>query len=80
VVSFSGSAKIVIDRVDGLIVENGNIHAFSEAMLELVLNPELGKTLAAAGLKSMQTQYSWSSAAKKTLAVYYDTLTRHAEK
>ncbi len=80
VVSFAGSAKIVIDRVDGLIVENGNIHAFSEAMLELVLNPELGKTLAAAGLKSMQTQYSWSSAAKKTLAVYYDTLTRHAEK
>jgi len=38
VVSFSGSAKIVIDRVDGLIVENGNIHAFSEAMLELVLS------------------------------------------
>jgi glycosyltransferase involved in cell wall biosynthesis len=80
VVSFAGSAKIVIDRVDGLVVENGNIHAFSEAMLELVFNSELGKTLAAAGLKSMQTQYSWSSAAKKTLAVYYDTLTRHAEK
>lgn len=80
VVSFAGSAKIVIDRVDGLVVENGNIHAFSEAMLELVLNSELGKTLAAAGLKSMQRQYSWSSTAKKTLAVYYDTLTRHAEK
>ena len=80
VVSFAGSAKIVIDRVDGLVVENGNIHAFSEAMLELVLNSESGKTLAAAGLKSMQTQYSWNSAAKKTLAVYYDTLTRHAEK
>ena len=80
VVSFSGSAKIVIDQVDGLVVENGNIHAFSEAMLELVFNPKLGKTLAAAGLKSMKTQFSWHSAAKKTLAVYYDTLTRHAEK
>ena len=80
VVSFAGSAKIVIDRVDGLVVENGNIHAFSEAMLELVFNSELGKKLAAAGLKSIQTQYSWSSAAKKTLAVYYDTLTGHAEK
>jgi glycosyltransferase involved in cell wall biosynthesis len=80
VVSFAGSAKIVIDQVDGIVVENGNIHAFSEAMLELVFNSELGKKLATAGLKSMQTQYSWSSAAKKTLAVYYDTLTRHAKK
>jgi glycosyltransferase involved in cell wall biosynthesis len=80
VVSFSGSAKIVIDRVDGLVVENGNVHAFSEAMLELVFNSELGHTLAAAGLKSMRSQYSWNSAAKKTLTVYHDTLTRHAEK
>lgn len=80
VVSFAGSAKIVIDRVDGLVVENGNIPAFSEAMLELVFNSELGNTLAAAGLKSIKTQYSWNSAAKKTLAVYYDTLTRYKEK
>ena len=79
VVSFAGSAKIVIDRVDGLVVENGNIHAFSEAMLELVFNTKLGDTIAAAGLKSMQTRHSWNSAAKQTLAVYYDTLTRHVE-
>ena len=79
VVSFAGSAKIVIDQVDGLVVENGNIHAFSEAMLELVFNTKLGDTIAAAGLKSMQTRYSWNSAAKQTLAVYYDTLTRHME-
>ena len=79
VVSFAGSAKIVIDRVDGLVVENGNIHAFSEAMLELVSDTKLGDTIAAAGLKSMQTRHSWNSAAKQTLAVYYDTLTRHVE-
>ena len=79
VVSFAGSAKIVIDRVDGLVVENGNIHAFSEAMLELVSDTKLGDTIAAAGLKSMQIRHSWNSAAKQTLAVYYDTLTRHVE-
>ena len=79
VVSFAGSAKIVVDRVDGLVVENGNIHAFSEAMLELVFNTKLGDTIAAAGLKSMQTRHSWNSAAKQTLAVYYDTLTRNVK-
>ena len=80
VASFAGSAKIVSDRVDGLIVENGNVQAFADAMLELALNPELGKTLAAAGLKSMQTGYSWRSAARKTLTVYRDTLEKYAEK
>jgi glycosyltransferase involved in cell wall biosynthesis len=80
VVSFSGSAKIVTDRVDGLIVENGNVQAFAAAMLELVNNPVLGKTLAAAGLRSMQVRYSWRSAARKTLTVYSDTLSKYAEK
>jgi glycosyltransferase involved in cell wall biosynthesis len=80
VVSFAGSAKIVSDRVDGLVVENGDVRAFANAMLELVFDLELGKTLAAAGLKSMQTRFSWRSAARKTLAVYCDTLTKYAEK
>lgn len=80
VVSFAGSARIVTHRVDGLVVENENVQAYADAMLELVYNPELGKALAAAGLKLMQTRYCWRSAARKTLSVYRDTLARYSEK
>lgn len=80
VVSFAGSAKIVSDRVDGLVVENEDVQAFADAMLELVFNPGLGKTMAAAALKSIQTGYSWRSAARKTLTVYHGALARYANK
>lgn len=80
VVSFAGSAKIVTDRIDVLVVEDGNIQAFANSMLELAVNPDLGKTLAAAGVKSMQAGYSWRSTARKTLVVYHDTLARYAAK
>jgi len=80
VVSFAGSARIISDRVDGLVVEDGDVPAFADAMLELVANTGLGKTLAAAGLKSIQAQYSWRGAARKTLAVYRDTLTKNIRK
>ena len=80
VVSFSGSAKIITDRVDGLVVKNGDTRAFADAMLELVNNRELGKKLSEVALKLVMARYSWSSAAKKTEGVYRDTLTRYAEK
>ena len=79
VVSFAGSAKIVTNRVDGLIVENGNVLAFADAMLELAANRELGEVLSDAALKLILARYSWSSAAKQTMAVYCDTLEKYAE-
>ena len=80
VVSFSGSAKIITDRVDGLVVKDGDTRTFADAMLELVNNRELSKELSEAALKLVMTRYSWSSAAQKTEGVYRDTLTKYAEK
>ena len=80
VVSFAGSAKIVTDRVNGLIVENGDIQSFADSMMELVANPELGETLSEAAQKLIMERYSWSSAAKQTQKVYCDTLAKYAEK
>jgi len=80
VVSFAGSAKIITDRVDGLVVKNGDTRAFADAMLELVENRELSRELSEAALKLVMARYSWSSAAKQTQSVYRDTLARYAEK
>lgn len=80
VVSFAGSAKIVTNRVDGLIVENGDIQGLADAMFELVANWELGKALSEAALKKILARYTWSSAAKQTQAVFWDTLAKYAEK
>ena len=80
VVSFAGSAKIITDRVDGLVVKNGDTQAFADAMLELVENRELGRELSEAALKLVMARFSWSSAAKQTQNVYRDTLARYAEK
>ena len=33
--SFAGSSKIITDRVHGLVVENDDVQAFADAMLEL---------------------------------------------
>jgi len=80
VVSFAGSAKIITDRVDGLVVKNGDTRAFADAILELVENRELSRELSEAALELVMTRYSWSSAAKQTQSVYRDTLARYAEK
>lgn len=80
VVSFAGSAKIITDRVDGLVVKNGDTQAFADAMLELVENRQLGRELSEAALKLVMARFSWSSAAKQTQNVYRDTLARYAEK
>jgi glycosyltransferase involved in cell wall biosynthesis len=80
IVSFASSAKIVIHRVNGLVVENEDIKAFADAMLELVSNRELGQALSESALELIQSCYSWSSTAEQTLNVYRDTLANYAER
>lgn len=80
VVSFAGSAKILDDRVNGLVVTNDDIKAFASAMLELVTDHGLAEALSNAALRLVRERYSWSGTAKKTLDVYRDTLVNHAEK
>jgi glycosyltransferase involved in cell wall biosynthesis len=80
VVSFAGSAKILTDRVDALVVENGDVQAFADAMLELAKNRELARALSDAALNLVLARHRWHSMATQTEMVYRDTLTRYAEK
>jgi glycosyltransferase involved in cell wall biosynthesis len=80
IVTFAGSAKILTDRVDALVIENGDIRSFADAMLELATNRELARTLSAAALDLVVARHSWHSVAAQTDKVYRDTLARYAEK
>jgi glycosyltransferase involved in cell wall biosynthesis len=48
-----GPADIVRDGIDGILVENGNIKALSEAILKLVENPDLRKQFGQEALKDI---------------------------
>lgn len=79
-VSFAGSSKIITDRVDGLVVENDDVQAFADAMLELVENHDLARSLSDAALNLLLVRHHWHSVATQTEVVYRDTLARYAEK
>jgi glycosyltransferase involved in cell wall biosynthesis len=79
IVSFAGSSKIITDRVEGLVVENNNVQAFAGAMLELLDNRELARSLSDAALKLLKAQHRWHSVATQTERVYRQTLARYAE-
>jgi glycosyltransferase involved in cell wall biosynthesis len=78
IVSFAGSSKIITDRVEGLVVENNNVQAFAGAMLELLENRELARSLSDAALKLLKAQHSWHSVATQAEMVYRQTLARYA--
>jgi glycosyltransferase involved in cell wall biosynthesis len=80
IVSFAGSAKFLSDRVDALVVENGDVQSFADAMLELAQNRELARVLSNAALNLLLERYCWDSVARQTDMVYRDTLARYAEK
>lgn len=79
-VSFAGSSKIITDRVDGLVVENDDVQAFADAMLELVVNHDFARSLSDAALNLLLVRHRWHSIATQTEEVYRDTLARYAEK
>jgi glycosyltransferase involved in cell wall biosynthesis len=79
-VSFTGSSKIITDRIHGLVVENDDVQAFAEAMLVLVENRDLAGSLCDAALNLLIEHHRWHSAATQTEVVYRDTLARYAGK
>lgn len=80
IVTFADSAKIVSHRVEALVVDNGDIQGFADAMLELIYDPLLAEALSMAALDLVTTRYSWAKAAKQTQAVYSDTLANYAKR
>ncbi|OMP66619.1 glycosyltransferase family 4 protein [Domibacillus epiphyticus] len=69
-----GLKEIVEHGVDGLLVEEKNVEQLSEAMIDLLDNPEKGAQFAAAARKKIEDEYSHLAAAEKYESIYKASL------
>ncbi|WP_018394809.1 glycosyltransferase family 4 protein [Bacillus sp. 37MA] len=69
-----GLKEIVNHGVDGLLVAEKNVEELSDAMIDLLDNPEKGKQFAAAARKKIEEEYSHLAAAEKYEAIYKASL------
>ena len=56
-----GVTETIRHRETGLLVESGDVDALTEALEELIVNPELRRSLAAAGQRRAAELFSWDS-------------------
>ena len=70
IVSFAGSAKGIADGETGLIVRNGDVGAFADALDRLLGNPQLAARLGAAAHEYARRELSWDHAAQSLEGVY----------
>jgi len=71
-----GLKEIIEDGVDGLLVEEQNVKALSDAMIRLLGDPEEGQRLADAARAKIIAEYSHFAAAEKYEAIYLKALNK----
>jgi glycosyltransferase involved in cell wall biosynthesis len=70
----AGVPHLVHHNETGLLVEPDDVNQLTSALAELLANRELRKTLAAAGRRTVEEQFSFSRRMEKIRAVYDDVL------
>lgn len=63
-VSFAGSAKAITHQKDKLVVADGDLRAFADAILQLLSQPALAEKLGLAAQLLVERRYSWEAAAE----------------
>jgi len=70
IVCSAGSAKLLEHDRTGLIVPNGDVHAFAAAILRLAEDPEFAQELGLAAREYVERNYSWDQAAERLERIY----------
>ena len=70
IVSFAGSAKGLVDDETALIVSNGDVDGFVDAIVSLLAEPERARSMAERGRDLVRKHYSWMRVAELTEEVY----------
>ncbi|MDB6089395.1 MAG: glycosyltransferase family 1 protein [Gammaproteobacteria bacterium] len=70
IVCSAGSAKLLENERTGLVVPNGDVEAFSQALLRLVGNPALAHELGNRAREQVEHSYSWDHAAERLERIY----------
>jgi len=75
IVSFASSGRNLVHGLTGLVIEDGNIPSFANAVLQLLKDTALAKNFGVNARKYIFSRYSWKNTAEMTEAVYEQVLT-----
>jgi glycosyltransferase involved in cell wall biosynthesis len=70
IVSFEGSARHLTNGRSAIIVPDGDVEAFARAVLTLLDDPDLAKTLGENARNVVEDDLSWERTAKLVIDVY----------
>ena len=70
IVSFSGSARHVEHGQSALVVADGDVQAFADAIVRLVNDPELARRLGTSARAFVRSELTWNRAAERIEQVY----------
>jgi glycosyltransferase involved in cell wall biosynthesis len=74
VISTTGGALPEVVGDAGILVPPADHRALSDAILDLLENPEKARALGEAGYKRVLTHFTWKKAAEKTVAAYREVI------
>ncbi len=74
IVACEGSAKAIDHLQDGMVVKNGDVNGFAEAVLQLLDDEDLCRRLGEAARKKAETIYSWDTIVKQVESLYAELL------
>ncbi len=76
--SAGGSAEIVRDRLDGLIVPAGDAQALTAAVREAIAHPDATSARALSARRRVETDLSFETRMRTVEAIYVDLMQRHS--
>jgi glycosyltransferase involved in cell wall biosynthesis len=75
-----GLPEVIVQGLTGLVVPKDNAQVAAEALLKLILSPDLRQQLGGAGRAHVLANYSWDASLKNMLAVYQGVIDQHKTK
>lgn len=78
IVASAGSAKVLEHERTGLVVGDGDVAGFADAVLRLAADPELAQRLGRSARETVENDFSWERAAEK-MELVYERLTATAQ-
>jgi len=69
-----GLTDAVIDGVTGLLVDPNDLEAIADAILTILLNPDLGSRLGRAGQARVANEFTWDHMAQRARSIFREVL------
>lgn len=75
-----GLPEVVVQGQTGLVVTKDNSQAAADALIKLILSPDLRQQLGSAGRAHVLANYSWDASLHNMLDVYQSVIEQHKKK